>query len=145
VNNNKMLFLLSLIMFTSMIIVAAAPSSTELARLEIKNKTHLPVHIAMRKASLFYYLTVEPYQTTVFTVERETYLHTTWVCEQETTGTLEVENNLRLVFTSCYYKASPNAGTPTMEKIHLNDSPTGIMWRYQNFNALPSFRFFSFF
>ncbi|MCJ7657936.1 MAG: hypothetical protein MUO67_02180 [Anaerolineales bacterium] len=142
---SRKIFLLSLIMFTSMIILAAAPSSTELARLEIKNKTHLPVHIAMRKASLFYYLTVEPYQTTVFTVERETYLHTTWVCEQETTGTLEVENNLRLVFTSCYYKASPNAGTPTMEKIHLNDSPTGIMWRYQNFNALPSFRFFSFF
>jgi len=145
VNISRKIFLLSLIMFTSMIIVAAAPSSTELARLEIKNKTHLPVHIAMRKASLFYYLTVEPYQTTVFTVERETYLHTTWVCEQETTGTLDVENNLRLVFTSCYYKASPNTGTPTMEKIHLNDSPTGIKWRYQNFNALPSFRFFSFF
>jgi hypothetical protein len=119
--NNKILFLLTLIIFTAIVMVAAAPSSTELARLEIKNKTHLPVQIAMRKASIFYYLTVEPYQTAVFTVERETYLHTTWACEQKTTGTLDVENNLRLVFTSCYYKASPNTGTPTMEKIHLND------------------------
>jgi hypothetical protein len=143
--NNKILFLLTLIIFTAIVMVAAAPSSTELARLEIKNKTHLPVQIAMRKASIFYYLTVEPYQTAVFTVERETYLHTTWACEQKTTGTLDVENNLRLVFTSCYYKASPNTGTPTMEKIHLNDSPTGIIWRYQNFNALPVFKFYMFF
>jgi hypothetical protein len=136
---------MSLILLTSMITIAAAPSSTVLARLEIKNRTHLPVHIAMRKASLFYYLTVEPYQTTVFTVERETYLHTTWACEQETTGTLDVETNVRLVFTSCYYKVSPNAGTPTMEKIHLNDSPLGIEWRYQNFNAVPKFWLFRFY
>jgi hypothetical protein len=143
--NNKLLFLISLILLTSIVLVAAAPSSTELARLEIKNRTHLPVHIAMRKASLFYYLTVEPYQTTVFTVERETYLHTTWACKQEITGTLDVETNVRLVFTSCYYKASPNAGTPTMEKIHLNDSIIGVQWRYQNFNALPFFKFFRLF
>jgi hypothetical protein len=141
----KLLFLISLIILSSMVILAAAPSSTELARLEIKNRTHLPVHIAMRKASFFYYLTVEPYQTKVFTVERETYLHTTWACEQKTTGTLDVENNLRLVFTSCYYKISPNTGTPTMEKIHLNDSPLGIKWRYQNFDANPFLRFFLFF
>lgn len=140
-----MLILWSLILIISMITLAAAPASTELARLEIKNRTHLPVHIAMRKASYFYYLTVEPYQTKVFTVERETYLHTTWACEQETTGTIDVESNLRLVFTSCYYKLSPNTGTPTMEKIHLNDSPIGTQWRYQNFNAVPILRFFLFF
>jgi hypothetical protein len=143
--NNKILIFWSFILFLSMITIAAAPASTELARLEIKNRTHLPVHIAMRKASYFYYLTVEPYQTKVFTVERETYLHTTWACEQETTGTIDVESNLRLVFTSCYYKLSPNAGTPTMEKIHLNDSPFGTQWRYQNFNVIPILRFFLFF
>jgi hypothetical protein len=143
--NNKTLILWSLILLISMVTLAAAPASTELARLEIKNRTHLPVHIAMRKASYFYYLTVEPYQTKVFTVEREIYLHTTWACEQETTGTIDVESNLRLVFTSCYYKLSPNTGTPTMEKIHLNDSPIGTQWRYQNFNAVPILRFFLFF
>jgi hypothetical protein len=142
---NKMILLMSLMLLTAIVTTAAAPASTELARLEIKNRTHLPVHIAMRKASFFYYLTVEPYETKVFTVERETYLHTTWACELETTGTLDVETNVKLVFTSCYYKASPNAGTPTIEKIHLNDSPLGEQWRYQNFNAVPNFRFFRFF
>ena len=141
-NKKILLFLISFVLSASVLVMAAVPPSTVLARLEIKNRTHLPVHIVLRKASFFYYLTVEPYQTTVFTVERETYLHTTWACKKETTGTLDVESNLRLVFTSCYYKISPNTGTPTIEKIHLNDSPTGTKWRYQNFNVLPMFKFY---
>lgn len=137
----KSLIFIMLFLISSVLLVAAAPHSGQLVRLEIKNKTHKPVNMVLINNDNFYYLTVEPYQTKVFTIERDFYLHTTWACDRETNGTLDAESNIRLVFTPCYYLFSPNFGTPTIEKIHLNDSPLGIKWRYQNFEKLPKFIF----
>jgi hypothetical protein len=128
-----------IMLIVSLLLIASVNPSGRLIRLEIKNRTHKPVNIVMLNSDNFYYLTVEPYQTSTFTIERAFYLHTTWACDKETTGTIEAESNLRLVFTSCYYLFSPNAGTPTIEKIHLNDAPIGISWKYQNNQKLPKF------
>jgi hypothetical protein len=58
------------------------------------------------------------------------YDQTSFACGSSASGTLDVSRQLRLTFTPCFGDA-PNQGAPTIEKIHLTDSPTGIKWSYQ--------------
>ena len=118
-----------LILFT--LLIAAAPSIETMARLTIINKTDEDLYIQLTndEENLHYYLTGR-LGTTVFTIEREIYDATFWACGNSTDDvTLDVTRNLRLNFPVC--SNVPNAGEPSMEKVHLKDSPSGLKWRFR--------------
>jgi hypothetical protein len=103
-----------------------------LFRVDIRNQTDQTVSLSLVGTDVFaaYALVVGPDSSRVFTVREGNYTHSTFACGESATGTLDVTQQLRLVFTPCFGSAT-NAGEPTIEKIHLNDAPDGAFWRYQ--------------
>jgi len=106
-----------------------AVAKTELVRFEVKNKTDQPASISLTSGDIFYYLTVAPKTTKVFTVERLVYNHTTWSCGLSDSGSLDIRTFMHLTFTRCDRKA-PNKGERGMEKVHIDDAPYGTNNRF---------------
>lgn len=129
----KILLLIILLLLISVLIMAAIPQRTILSRLEIRNKTDQSVKISLNGDGNFYFLTVNPYTTKIFTIERTVYAQTTFVCGTSLSGILDMTSNVRLVFPHCSNKDISNPGTPTIEKIQANRSLYGRMWRYWQF------------
>lgn len=77
-----------------------------------------------------YRLSVAAGDERTYTVLEGMYDQVTYACGEAATGTLDVSQQLRLTFTPCTGPAA-NAGAPSMEKIHLSDTPSGLSWRYQ--------------
>ena len=128
----KALLVVLLVFVLATVLTAAAPAKTDLARLEIKNKSGEKVMLSLSGEGYFFFLTVEAHTTKTFTVPREDYAQKTWACGSSVSGYLDMENNVRLVFTACGEEA-PNKGEPTQEKVHVDDSPGETeMWRYFN-------------
>jgi len=106
-----------------------AVAKTELVRFEVKNKTDLPASISLTSGDTFYYLTVAPNTTKIFTVDRLIYNHTTWSCGLTDSGSLDIRTFMHLTFTRCDRKA-PNKGERGMEKVHIDDAPYGTNNRF---------------
>lgn len=130
--NKKLLFALVFVIVASLLIVSTITlARSGLARFEIINKTDQPVSISLSADKVFYYLTVPPKTTKLFTVEREVYDRTTWACGEADGGTVDIQTRIRLTFTNCYSNEAPNSGEPGLEKVHIPDAPSGEMWRYK--------------
>ena len=101
-------------------------------RVEIRNRTDENVFVTLVGTDVFagYLLAVAPGSERVFTVREGNYTHTTFACGESAEGTLAVTQQLRFVFTPCFGPA-PNQGAPTIEKIHLTDSPEGREWFFK--------------
>jgi hypothetical protein len=128
----KALLAVLLVFVLALVLTAAVPAKTELARLEIKNRTAEKVMLSLSGEGYFFFLTVDPFTTKTFTVPRETFSQKTWSCGASVSGYLDMDSNVRLVFTGCGEEA-PNKGEPTIEKVHIDDSPgETVMWRYFN-------------
>jgi hypothetical protein len=108
-----------------------------LYRIEVQNRTGQSVSLSLVGTDVpsAYYLSVAPGTTGIYTLRNGIYNQTTYACGSSATGTLEVAQQLRLVFTPCSGPA-PNSGAPTIEKIHLTDAPHGSAWLYQ-YNPTP--------
>lgn len=106
-----------------------AVAKTELVRFEVKNKTDLPASISLTSGDTFYYLTVAPNTTKVFTVERLVYNQTTWSCGLTVSGSIDITTYMHLTFTRCDREA-PNKGERGMEKVHIDDAPYGTNNRF---------------
>jgi hypothetical protein len=106
-----------------------AVAKTERVRFEVKNKTDQPASISLTSGDIFYYLTVAPETTKIFTVERLVYNHTTWSCGLSDSGSLDIRTFMHLTFTRCDRKA-PNKGERGMEKVHIDDAPYGVNNRF---------------
>jgi hypothetical protein len=127
------LVIIVLVLVVTTILLAAAPSQIIKSRLEIKNKSHQKVMISLQGSGNFFYLVIDPLTEKIFTLPPQMYSHTTWACGRSTSGSLNMNTNVRLVFTRCGDFAK-SKGEPTQEKIHINDSPgETIHWRYFNF------------
>jgi hypothetical protein len=111
------------------IVTLIAVAKTDLARFEVKNKTDQPVAISLTSGDTFYYLTVAPDTTKVFTVERLVYNQTVWSCDKTDSGTLDIETFMHLTFTRCDREA-PNKGERGLEKVHIDDAPYGVVNRF---------------
>jgi hypothetical protein len=123
--NKKLIALFVFVLIVALSIVTIiAVAKTELARFEVKNKTDMPVSISLTSGDTFYYLTVAPDSTKVFTVERLVYDHTIWTCDNTDSGTLDLKTYMHLTFTRCDRQA-PNKGERGMEKVHIDDAPYG--------------------
>ena len=131
--NRKIKPLIIFLMLISVLIMAAIPQRSILARLEIRNKTDKSVKISLNGDGNFYFLTVNPYTTKIFTVVRTVYAQTTFICETSISGVLDMTSNVRLVFPPCSSKETTNPGTPTIEKIQVSSPSYGRMWRYWQF------------
>ena len=119
------------LLITLFVATVAVIAKTELAQLEIFNKTDSTVSISLVHENAFYYLTVGPESTKKFTVERLLYDRTTWACDKSDTGTLNMKTRVRLVFTQCWGKP-PTQGEPTiLERVHIPDYPFSDAWRYK--------------
>ena len=128
----KVLLVVLIVFVLATVLTAAAPAKTTLARLEIKNKTSEKVMLSLSGSGYFFFLTVDPYTTKTFTVPRVIFSQKTWACGGTASGYLDMDTNVRLVFTGCGEDA-PNKGEPTQEKVHIDDSPGETeMWRYFN-------------
>ena len=123
---NKKMLIIGLVAMLVILSVAtiAVMAKTELARLEIKNKTDMPVSISLTNGDTFYYLTVAADSTKIFTVERLIYDQTTWACGNSESGTVNLKTYLMLTFTRCAGNA-PNKGERGQEKVHIDDAPYG--------------------
>jgi uncharacterized protein YraI len=108
-----------------------------LYRIEVHNRTGQSVSLSLVGSDVpsVYYLSVAAGTTGSYTIRGGIYNQTTHACGAAATGTLQVTQQLRLVFTPCSGNA-PNSGAPTIEKIHLTDAPHGSAWFYQ-FNPTP--------
>lgn len=127
------LVIIMLVLVVSTTLLAAAPPQIIKSRLEIKNKSFQRVMISLQGSGNFFYLVVDPLTEKIFTLPPQIYSHTTWACGKSTSGNLNMNSNVRLVFTRCGDIAS-NKGEPTQEKIHINNSPgETIHWRYFNY------------
>jgi hypothetical protein len=78
----------------------------------------------------YYFLAIPAGETRWFTVERDVYERTTFSCGEVNSGTVDLNTHKRLIFTRCFGEA-PNWGEPGMEKIHIDDSPSGKNWFYK--------------
>ena len=129
----KSLPLIIFLLLISVLIMAAISQRSILTRLEIRNKTGQSVKISLNGNGKFYFLTVNPYTTKIFTVVRMVYAQTIFTCESSLSGVLDMTSNVRLVFPPCSSKDLTNPGTPTIEKIRANSSPYGRLWRFWQF------------
>ena len=129
----RILPLIIFLLLISVLIMAAIPQRSILTRLEIRNKTDQSVKISLNGDGKFYFLTVNPYTTKIYTVVRMVYAQTTFTCGTSLSGVLDMTSNVRLVFPSCSSKDLTNPGTPTIEKIQANSSPYGRLWRFWQF------------
>lgn len=96
----------------------------ELARIELNNKTDQTVSLFLQSKEANYVLNVEAGMVKTFTVERGIYRRVTHACGSTDDGILDIHRRLRLTFTPCK-GLPPNQGEPSMEKIHIPDSPKG--------------------
>jgi hypothetical protein len=114
--------------------LAVESDGTEDARFRVEVRNHSGDQAILTLAALdsrdVYRLAVPAGRDQSFTVRAGRYAQTTFACGGSATGTLEVFQQLRLTFLPCGGPA-PNAGAPTLEKVHLTDSPRGLKWRYQ--------------
>jgi hypothetical protein len=101
-----------------------------LFKVDIRNQTDQLVTLQLLDGLTTYILNVPAGTDHVFTVKEGTYSHTTFACGDTATGTLDLTQQVRLVFTPCFGDAV-NSGEPTIEKVHLSDAPDGINWLYQ--------------
>ena len=129
-----------LVLILSLASLSAAFAQDEeagLFRVEVRNRTHQPVSLSLagRELGRSYLLTVAPGSSRTFTLREDLYDQTSFACGDSASGTLDVTHQLRLVFTPCPGNA-PNPGAPTLEKVHLTDSPKGVKWSYQ-YGRLP--------
>ena len=129
----KALLIVLSVFVLAAVLTAAVPAKTDLARLEIINKTSEKVMISLSGEGYFFFLTVDPNSDKTFTVPREEFAQRTWSCGSSVSGFLDMDTNVRLVFTACGEEA-PNKGEPTQEKVHIDDSPGETSyWRYWNY------------
>ena len=128
--NKKLIAIAVLVLIVALSIATIiAVAKTELVRFEVKNKTDLPASISLTSGDTFYYLTVAPNTTKVFTVDRLIYNHTIWSCGLTDSGSLDIRTFMHLTFTRCDRKA-PNKGERGMEKVHIDDAPYGTNNRF---------------
>ncbi|MCJ7657698.1 MAG: hypothetical protein MUO67_00960 [Anaerolineales bacterium] len=119
----RTLSIILLIFMVSSVLTAAAPAKTNLARLEISNKTGEQVHVQLRKGSNFYYyLSVDAYATKTLTVEREVYRVRIFACGGRRGGEIDDSTNVRLVIEPC---ENPGISSQTIinktgEKVELS-------------------------
>ena len=132
--NKKLLIFAGLVLLVILSVATIiAVAKTDLARLEIVNKTDLPVSISLVHETAFYYLTVAAGETKIFTVERLVYDQTIWACDKTESGTVDLETYLKLIFTQCDGEA-PNKGERSMEKVHIDDAPYGVDMQFEYAN-----------
>lgn len=108
------------------------PASGGAVRVEIRNHSGGEVIITLSalEGEQFYRLALQPDESRVYTLQAGNYAQITYACGRSASGTLDATRHLRLTFTPCAGMA-PNAGAPAMEKVHLDDSPQGLKWRYR--------------
>lgn len=109
--------------------VFSAAAQEDKVGLTLINRSDQPVTLTLSSGDVYYYLYVPADTTRQFTVDRMEYTHNTFSCGNAASGTLDVSSQTRLVFTRCELSA-PNAGEPSQEKIHVDDSPGGFNWYY---------------
>lgn len=109
---------------------ALAQEEEDLVPIKIENRTDQDLFITLVGEETFYGLPVGPNSSRTFSVRRGLYDQTTFACGESATGTVDMFRQLRLVFSPCG-GAAPNEGAPSIEKVHLTDSPTGKAWQFQ--------------
>ena len=133
-NKKTVIFIVVILVFTVFLAVVipayAGSANKKLVRLKLINQSDQPVYLQLNGAQ-FYYLTVNPKTTKTFTVMPGIYSRTTWACGAFAIGTLNMSSQVKLNFIPCD-RYAPNQGEPTMEKVSLFDSPTGVKMRYQD-------------
>ena len=101
-------------------------------RLEVRNRSGDQVFLTLAALNRqdVYHLVILSGEERAFGIKSGLYAQTTFACGSSATGTLDVFQQLRLTFLPCAGLA-PNAGAPTLEKIHLTDAPRGLKWHYR--------------
>ena len=97
----RTLSIIILILMVASVLTAAVPAKTNLASLEIRNKTGERVHVELRQGNIYYYLSVDAYATKTFTVEREVYRKRIHACNRRQGGNIDITTHTKLVIGPC--------------------------------------------
>ena len=107
---------MALVLILSVMLMAAAPAPTKLARLKVWNRTGAEIKIRLRGEGSFYYVTAQPGRN-IFTIERTTYKATYWACGGVHGGTIKATSQVKLTFPVC--GGGHHHGETTMFKIRF--------------------------
>ncbi len=128
----NLIFAIVLVLLIALSVATVAGiAREELARLTITNNSDLPVMMSLTNGNTFYYVTVAPGATKLFTVQRLLYERTTWACDKSDTGTLNMKTGVRLVFTQCWGTPATQGEPTILERVHIPDYPHSDAWRYK--------------
>jgi hypothetical protein len=126
---NKIALVIAAVILLAVILVAA---NSFPATLTVINKTDGNVIISLEYPYSF--LVVKPATTHQFTIARAKYVSVVTACGATTTGTMNLNHNLKLNFTPCAAWGNKNTpkylGEPTMEKPNWNRHPGVDDWRF---------------
>jgi len=127
---NKIALVIAAVILLAVILVAA---NSFPATLTVVNQTDGNVIISLEYPYSF--LVVKPDSTHQFTIARDTYVSIVTACGETTTGTINLNHNLKLNFTPCAAWGNTSApkylGEPTMEKPNWNRKPGVDDWRFE--------------
>lgn len=114
--------------------IATIAASAWPATLTVINRSEVDVYIRLEYPYTFLRAPAE--ETTIFTVERDLYPAIVTYCDITNDGTMDLNSNLRLIFTECTGLNAPGLpkfmGEPGMEKVNWNRTPpTNFQFQYE--------------
>lgn len=131
--HKKRTIILVLMLLATMIVgVSSASAGSDSVGLTIRNKTDKVVWVSLLSSDLssVYWLEIPAGETMHYTVPKDVYSHTSVACGETATGTVDITQLTKLVFTRC--ERTPSyAGERTIEKVHFYDSPARRDFNYR--------------
>ena len=131
----KKIFLFSLILVMIATLAfntfSAAAAYNDMVSVTIINRTQGLVYVSLlpESATVVYFLDVLPGETGHFTVPQGLYSHTSYACGKTVHGTVDLDHQVKLVFTPCGSEPA-NSGERGIEKIFLDTYPFRSDFRY---------------
>lgn len=129
-NRNRIFFLGVLAVLALLTVAASAWPAT----LTVINNSAQDVYIRLEYPYTFLRAPAE--ETTVFAIERDDYPAIVTYCDITNDGTMDLNSNLRLIFTECTGLNAPQLpkymGEPSMEKVNwYRTPPMNFQFQYE--------------
>ncbi len=131
--NKKRTIILVLVLLATMIAgVSSAAAGSDSVRLMIRNRTDKVVWVSLLSSDglSVYWLEAPAGETVSYSIPKDVYSHTSVACGETATGTLQLEQQTKLVFTRCG-ETPGYAGERSIEKVHFYDSPDRHDFNYR--------------
>jgi hypothetical protein len=131
-NKKRTIILVSILLVTMIAGVSSASAGSDSVGLTIRNRTNSVVWVSLLSSDglSVYWLEAPAGETVIYSIPKDVYSHTSVACGETATGTLQLEQQTKLVFTRCG-ETPGYAGERSIEKVHFYDSPDRHDFNYR--------------